>query len=77
MKSIIKENRAFVLSPQKADEFLKQDNENFKKAMDRFEKHNKTILSPPVNHNVYNSHLVSDDFLDYYTKAGRLFKKNP
>lgn len=38
---------AFVLSPQKADEFLKQDNSQFKSIMAKFEKFTK------------NSHSVS------------------
>jgi hypothetical protein len=32
---------AFVLSPQRVDAFLKQDNEKFKNAMERFKKHQK------------------------------------
>jgi hypothetical protein len=77
MELITKTDSAFVLNPQKADEFLNGNNENFKKTMDRYRKHNKNILSSPINPREYNSHLVSDEFLDSCNKAGRLFGKNP
>jgi hypothetical protein len=76
MKQTIETNHAFILSSQKVDRFLNQDNENFKKAMDRYRKHNKNILSSPINPREYNSHLVSNEFLDFCNKAGRLFKNN-
>jgi hypothetical protein len=77
MKQTIETNQAFILSSQGADIFLNGDNENFKKAMDRYRKHNKNILSSTINPREYNSHLVSDEFLDSCNKAGRLFGKNP
>jgi hypothetical protein len=36
----------------------------------------QNILSPPVNIDEYNSHLVSDEFLNSCAKAGRLFSNN-
>jgi hypothetical protein len=74
MKQTIEINHTFILSSQEADKFLNQNNENFKKTMDRYRKHNKNILSSPINPREYNSHLVSDEFLDSCKKTGRLFK---
>jgi hypothetical protein len=49
MATITEPNHAFVLNPQKADAFLKQDNKQFRKAMDRFEKNQKHCSHSNVN----------------------------
>jgi hypothetical protein len=49
MATITKPNHAFVLNPQKADAFLKQDNKQFRKVMDRFEKNQKHCSHSNVN----------------------------
>jgi predicted phosphohydrolase len=49
MATITEPNHAFVLNPQKADAFLKQDNKQFRKAMDRFEKNQKQCCHSNVN----------------------------
>jgi hypothetical protein len=49
MAIITKPNHTFVLNPQKADAFLKQDNKQFKNAMERFEKNQKQCRHSNVN----------------------------
>jgi hypothetical protein len=63
---------AFVLNPEKKDEFLEQNNDKFKQTMDKYKRH---VLSKPIDVDEFNSNKVSDEFLESCHSAGKIFKQ--